>query len=316
MRLYPADEIASMLPWHPLVDALREQFQREVVSPVRHHHEIGSPGILLLMPAWTSGPGGLAGVKLVTVYPQNPASGHPSIQGQYLLFDTATGTPLAVMDAATITLHRTAAASVLAASYLARKDSRRLLLCSTGRLAPYIARAYAAVLGIDSVRVWGRKPERTAALAASLSAEGLEAEAVGDPNEALGWADIVTCATMSHTPLFDGHRLRPGTHVDLIGGFTYDMRESDDETIRRSRVYVDTREGALAEAGDLLQPIATGVFRPEDVVGDLFDLCRGVVKGRVSDEEITLFKSVGCALEDLAAAELVYRDTRNSRSDT
>ena len=304
MRLYPADDVAARLPWRPLVEALREQFGREVISPVRHHHEIGSPGILLVMPAWTDT---LAGVKLVTVYPDNPSRGHPSIQGQYLLFDTATGTPLAVMDAATITLHRTAAASVLAAGYLARSDSRRLLLCSTGRLAPYIARAYAAVLGVDSVRVWGRKPERAVALAALLTAEGLDAAPVADPDEALAWADIVTCATMSRAPLFDGRRLRPGTHVDLIGGFTYEMRESDDETIRRARVYVDTREGALAEAGDLLQPIAAGVFRAEDIVGDLFDLCRGVVKGRASDEDITLFKSVGCALEDLAAAELVYR---------
>jgi ornithine cyclodeaminase len=309
MRLYPASELAALLPSRPLVEALREQFRRDVFSPVRHHHEVGSPGILLVMPAWTTGPDGLAGVKLVTVYPDNPARGLPSIQGQYLLFDATTGTPLAVMDAATITLHRTAAASVLAATFLARKESRRLLLCSTGRLAPYIARAYAAVLGINAVKVWGRRPDRTAAFAQMLSDEGLDAEAVADPNEALAWADIVSCATMSRAPLFDGRRLCPGTHVDLIGGFTPEMREADDETIRRARVFVDTREGALSEAGDLLQPIAAGIFHPDDIAGDLFALCRGDVRGRIAADEITLFKSVGTALEDLAAARLVYEAT-------
>ncbi|MEZ4698819.1 MAG: ornithine cyclodeaminase family protein [Rhodothermales bacterium] len=306
MRFYPADKLAPLLAWRPLVDALEAQFRLDVTAPVRHHHEIGQPGTLLLMPAWS---GGLAGVKLVTVYPENPARSLPSIQGIYCLFDAATGTPLAAMDAATITLHRTAAASVLAARYLARANSRRLLLLSTGRLAPYIARAYVAVLGIDRVHVWGRRPERAAAVAAELASGGLDARAVPDPNAALDDADIVSCATMSGAPLFDGARLRPGTHVDLIGGFTPTMRESDDETMRRSTIYVDTRDGALSEAGDLIQPIQAGVIAETDIRGDLFDLCRGRIPGRTSDASITLFKSVGTALEDLAAAELVYRKT-------
>jgi ornithine cyclodeaminase len=259
--------------------------------------------VLLLMPAWQ--PGAVTGVKLVHICAGNEARGLPSVQALYILFDGPTGTPLAVMDGTALTLRRTAATSALAAGWLARADSRRLLVIGAGALAPHLARAHAAVRPVDEIRIWNRTESRAGAVAGALAAEGLPVTSTADLDGSLGWADIVSCGTMSTEPLVKGALLRQGTHVDLVGAFTPTMRESDDETMRRARVYVDARDGALAEAGDLLLAIEAGAFSAADICGDLFELARGSVAGRTSDDEITLFKSVGNALEDLAAARLV-----------
>jgi ornithine cyclodeaminase len=307
LRNIDAEAVHRALPYPALIDALRTAFAGDVEVPVRHHHAVPRPGqdpaVLLLMPAWQ--PGEATGVKLVHICAGNESRGLPSVQGLYVLFDGPTGTPLAVMDGTALTLRRTAATSALAAGWLAREDSRRLLVIGAGALAPHLARAHAANRPIDEIRIWNRTGSRAEAVAATLVAEGLPARPTADLDQALGWADIVSCGTMSREPLVKGELLRPGTHVDLVGAFTPAMRESDDATLRRARVYVDARDGALAEAGDLLLAIESGAFTPAGICGDLFELARGKAAGRGSADEITLFKSVGNALEDLTAARLV-----------
>jgi ornithine cyclodeaminase len=270
------------------------------------------------MPAWTdfdaagTSDGGYIGVKVVTVSPDNNAIGKPAVMGVYLLLDGKTGEPKALIDGQRLTLWRTASASALAADYLARKDASKLLVIGAGALAPFLARAHAAVRPISEIRVWNRTPANAEKVAAQLSGPGLSAMAVGDLDAALGWADIVSCATITTNPLVRGALLKPGTHVDLVGAFTPAMRESDDDTIRRARVYVDTLAGATKEAGDIVQPIASGLLKPEAIVADLHGLARGEKKGRESADEITLFKSVGAALEDLAAATAVFNTMGNA----
>lgn len=274
--------------------------------PTRHHHTVtvpgGSDGTLLLMPAWQTGRN--LGIKVVTIFPDNGARSLPSVLGSYMLLDGTTGQPLAMLDGPMLTLRRTAAASALAAGYLARPDSRRLLMVGTGALAPHLVEAHASVRPIQEVVIWGRNPEKALALAGRLDRPDLRVTAATDLAQAARDADIVSCATLAREPLIQGDWLRAGTHLDLVGGFTPQMREADDAAVRRSRVFVDTRAGALKEAGDILRPMEAGILRAEDLGGDLFDLARDARPGRRSPEEITFFKSVGTALEDLAAAQL------------
>ena len=311
MIFFPTEKLEDLLNPHDLVEALREAFRGDITVPLRQHYPVDHPkgtGMLLLMPAWSK-KSGFGGVKMVTTYPTNAEQGLPSIYGAYTLFDQTTGIPLAIMDGRILTLHRTAAASVLAATYLARPDSRRLLMVGTGQLAPYIVRTYVEVLGINEVKIWGRNPDKARQNAASLQEDGINATASENLNQSSAWADVISCATLSENPLIYGEWLKPGTHVDLIGGFTPAMRETDDFLIRDASLFVDTREGALSEAGDLLQPIDAGVITESHILADLYELARGVHPGRADAHEITCFKSVGTALEDLAAAELVWRSS-------
>jgi ornithine cyclodeaminase len=254
------------------------------------------------MPAW-DGQG--LGVKLVTVFPGNRERGLASVAALYVLMDGATGHPLALIDGEAMTLRRTGAASALASTCLSRPDSRTLLVVGTGALAPYLAAAHCAVRPIERVLVWGRHADRAQALARHLAEDAFAAEAVATIDAGLERCDIVTCATTAREPLVHGARVRPGTHVDLVGAFTPEMRESDDALVARASVFVDTRAGALKEAGDLVQPIASGAFAADRVRAELADLATGRHAGRASRDEVTLFKSVGTALEDLAAARLV-----------
>ncbi|TIU93877.1 MAG: ornithine cyclodeaminase family protein, partial [Mesorhizobium sp.] len=208
---------------------------------------------------------------------------------------------------------RTACASALAASYLAREDASRLLVIGAGALSPFLAKAHSAVRPVKSIRIWNRTPANAEKVAAALHAEGFPASVAGDLETELGEADIVSSATITTAPLIKGALLKPGAHVDLVGGFTPQMRESDDDAISRARVYVDTRAGATKEAGDIVQPLASGVLKPEAVIADLHELARGEKQGRQSDSEITLFKSVGAALEDLAAGIAVYKALSTSQ---
>ena len=302
-----AATVERVLDFPSLVAALDAAFRDGRDVPLRHHHVIPQPtgrdAMLLLMPAWSAR--GPVGIKIVTVYPDNRSHGLSGVLGTYLLLDGATGAPRAVIDGTMLTRRRTAAASALAASRLARKDARRMVMVGTGALAPHLVHAHAAMRPIREVAVWGRRPAAAAALARRLADDGFEARAVDDLAAAVAAADLVTCATPSTEPLVRGAWLRPGTHVDLVGGFTPTMREVDDEAVGRARVFVDTRADALHEAGDLIQPIRRGTITEAAVIADLFDLARGKATGRRDDQEITLFKSVGTALEDLAAAELV-----------
>jgi ornithine cyclodeaminase len=246
------------------------------------------------------------GLKTVVVKTDNAVKNLPTVQASYLLIRNDTGETVAVMDGTELTRRRTAAASALAADYLARPDASTLVLVGAGALGAHFVRAHAAVRPIKRVFVFNRSPEKAAGLARDLKADGLEASAVTDLEAAVRQADIVTCVTTSTKPIVKGAWLKPGTHVDLAGAFKPSMRETDGEVVARARVFVDTREGALSEAGDLLQARDEGKFDFARVQGDLFDLCRGTVKGRKTPGEITLFKSCGTALEDLATAIMVY----------
>jgi alanine dehydrogenase len=304
-----AETIHNLLDFPSLIAALREMFRDGAEVPPRHHHAIDPPGpgerpgTLLLMPAWREGE--VLGVKIVTVFPDNARRSLPSVYGTYLLLDGATGAPKAVLDGTALTLRRTAAASALAASHLARADSAVHLMVGTGALAPYLIAAHRAVRPICETRIWGRDPRKAAALAASLAASGIPAVAVPALAETAATSDIITSATLSTTPLVRGAWLKPGAHLDLVGGYRPDMRETDDDAIRRARIFVDT-EAALHEAGDIVQPLQSGVLAPDGIAGDLFGLVRGTCHGRRGADEITLFKSVGTALEDLAAAKLAF----------
>jgi ornithine cyclodeaminase len=302
VKILDAAQTAAALPFDRLIPALRDAFVAGAEAPLRHRHDIAQPdgttAALLLMPAWRAN--GMLGVKVVSVFPGNGARALPAVSASYLLCDSATGQHLALIDGGEITRRRTAAASALAGSFLAREDAATLLIVGSGHVAGLMADAYRVVRPIERVLIWNIRSAGAGRLAARIGGE-----AVSDLAAAVQEADIVSCATLSREPPVRGEWLRPGTHLDLIGGFTPAMREADDEAVRRSRVFIDT-DAALAEAGDLLDPIAHGVLRREDVAGSLFSLCRGEMPGRRDAGEITLFKSVGSALEDLAAAGLAY----------
>jgi len=299
-----ADAVHAALDWQVLIDALRAAFRAGGNTPLRASYPVTPEGDrLLLMPAWDASS---LGVKIVTVFPRNPARGLASVSALYLLMDAASGHPLALIDGEALTLRRTAAASALASLYLSRPDARTLLVVGPGRLAPHMAAAHCAVRPIERVLVWGRDRARAEAMAAALHWDGCPAEPCAELGAGLAVADIVTCATTAREPVVRGALVRPGTHVDLVGAFTPEMRESDDALIAKSSVFVDTRAGALREAGDLVHAIDGGAIGREHVRAELAELCTGRHAGRQAAGEITVFKSVGTALEDLCAARLVY----------
>lgn len=306
------DRIRDYLPYPALVDALAESLCGEAQAPRRHAHALPEKMSLLLMPAWQTGQE--IGVKLVTVAPGNRAHGLATVHALYVLMDARTGAPLALMDGEQLTLRRTAAVSALASRYLSRPDSRTLLLVGSGRLAPEMALAHCTTRELQNVLVWGRDPARVAAAMARIRAGGLPThvrlQAAETLDTACGEADIICCATTSTVPLVHAAAVRAGTHLDLVGGFRPDMREADDALMSSATLFVDTTEGALAEAGDLLQPIAAGLMGPDSVRAELPALLLGAHPGRCNAEEVTLFKSVGSALADLGAARLAWHRAR------
>lgn len=298
--------LRAALPWEALIEALAAMFREGCEAPLRHRHAMpgaaGAENTLLLMPAWRAG--GHSGVKIVHVAPGNAARGEPAVHAAYLLSDAVTGAPLALMDGGELTDRRTAAASLLAARYLARADSARLLLLGSGKVARALAEGYAARFPIADIAIWSPTAANAERLARALAAEGLPARAVARPDPAR--ADIVSAATLSAAPLVRGAEVRPGTHVDLVGAYRRDMRESDGALLARATVVVDTRAGAMAEAGDIVQAIAEGAITEAAVAAELAELCRGAHPGRRDGAEVTVFKSVGWAGEDLAAAVLAH----------
>jgi ornithine cyclodeaminase len=310
IRLFDSAAVAAALDDHRLIEGLRSAFAAGGDAPPRQIVPLGGEGgLLATMPVWRERFGA---VKLATLFPGNHARGLPTIQALVVLFDGRTGAPLAVADGTEITRRRTAAASALAAGYLARPDARRLLMIGAGALAPHMIRAHCAVRPIEAVDVWARAADKAAALAAALAAPlpGVEVRAVSEAGPAACAADIVCCATSASTPVLRGAWLAPGTHVDLVGSFSHDAREADDDVVRGAQIFVDTRAGALAEAGDLIQPLERGVIAPSDIAGELSDLCAGRIAGRTGADQRTVFKSVGAALEDLVAAQLLMEPSR------
>jgi ornithine cyclodeaminase/alanine dehydrogenase-like protein (mu-crystallin family) len=309
-RIVTADDIDRLLSYGALIDALDEAFRSDIEAPDKIAHFIPQPSggdaKVMLMPAWSTSGERFIGCKLVNLFPDNAKAGKPTVLGSYVLMSGSTGETLAVMDGAALTAWRTACASALAARYLARADASHLLMVGAGALAPHLVRAHCAVRPIKRVTLWNRTRSRAVSTAFALSAAGLSPDIADDLEMAVREADIISCATLSQSPLIRGTWLKPGAHVDLVGAFSPKTREADDQAIRRARVYVDSRATAPKASGDIAIPLKKKVLTLKKIQGDLYELCRGKAKGRKRADEITLFKSTGLALEDLAAAVLVW----------
>ena len=306
MHVVGAETVHSLLDYRSLIESLRAGFSSPVRMPPRQQLEIDSvdnPGTLLLMPCWEAG--AYLALKVVSVFPQNPKNNLPTVIGTVLLFDGSTGEPLAAMDGAAITVRRTSAASALAADCLALPGASTLLMVGAGALAPHLIRAHATIRRLQRIWIWNRSAEKARDVARQLAFQGLPIAAVESLEEFAPQADMISCATSSTQPLIRGDWLQAGAHLDLVGAYTPDMCEVDSDAVVRARVFVDTRTGALSEAGDLIQPLRQGRWSEGSIQGDLHDLVTGQA-ARESQEEVTLFKSVGVALEDLVAARQVF----------
>ena len=292
MRLISADDLDRIFNWHGLINCLREAFRGDTVAPLPHQHEIKVPGqpdaTLLLTPAWREGL--IAGVSIVNVFPGNPGRGLPVENGAYYLANANTGEPLAVIDGARLSQWRSAAASALAATYLARKDATEMLVLGTSSMAPFLIRAHCSIREFRRVRIWDRDIDEASRLAQTLDDIPSAVEAVAGIEAAVADADLVSWAIRANPPSIRGAWLSPGTHLDLVGGVSPDISESDD-VVCRCTVFVDERD------------------HEDGIAADLFDLCRGRHPGRRQSQEITLFKSSGTALEDLAAARLAFESS-------
>jgi ornithine cyclodeaminase len=308
MLLPDTSRVRALLTFDRLIPALRAAFVEGATVPLRHTHTMGQDadaGISLLMPAWNAA--GYYGVKIVNIFPGNTAKSLPGLHSSYLLHDGRTGVPVALIDGNEITSRRTAAASALAASYLARDDASRLLVVGAGRVGSLVAPAMASVRQLQAIEVWDLNPDTANSCAESLRQQGLPAQATLDLETAVRRADIVSCATLATTPVIQAEWLAAGSHLDLIGSFNPQMTEATPQCFAQAEVWVDTEE-APAKSGDLLNAIAAGALTQGDIAGDLQGLCRGTCRTRGDAAQRTVFKAVGTALEDLAAAVLVYRE--------
>ncbi|KAJ6804599.1 putative delta(1)-pyrroline-2-carboxylate reductase [Iris pallida] len=317
-----APALLSLLPPSALIPHLRSTLpalSSSVRAPLRHSHplsqgEAAPPSLLLLMPCWSLDPSLLPylGVKIVTVT--------PSVRASYSLFSSPGGLPLASLDGTLLTLLRTSAASALASLLLSRPSSSTLVLLGAGALAPHLVSAHrVARPGLTRFLLWNRTPEKASHLASQLQLQhpGVLFQVADDVDEAVAAGDIVCCATGSRTPLVKGERLKRGAHLNMVGSFTPEMRECDDEAVRRGRVFVDS-EDAFREAGELVGALERGVISREDVAGTLADLAAGRVVGRrgEEEEEVTVFKSVGTAVFDLLTAQLAYESFLKGSENT
>lgn len=310
-----AEVIQKALTFPKLIDALQIAFTDDIKVPPRLHFDIENPKAsrettLLMMPAWQAGD--VAGIKIVTVAPENSQKNLPSIQGTYLLLDVDTGSMKAMMDAPSLTAKRTAAASALASRFISREDSETLLIVGTGTLAPHLIAAHISVRPIKQIYVWGRKLENAQQVCQQVEHLNIPCVAVDDLECYTKQADIISCATLSTEPLIEGKWLKEGQHLDMVGAYRPDMREMDDECLTRSVIFVDNMESAVRETGDIAIPLAEKVIEISDITTDLFALCRNTFSFNRDKHDITVFKSVGHALEDLAAAKLVFEFVENS----
>ena len=306
MRFYSRDETRERLAFAPLIEALRAMFEAGCSLPSRQVLELVRDGAetttSLVMAAWQ--PGRCYGVKVVNIATGNAARGLPGLHSTYALYDASTGVPLAWIDGDEITARRTAATSALAASWLAPAGASHLALIGAGRIARLLPDAHRTVRPIERVTVWARSPVRAAALAAELAASGFDARPAASVEAAVAEADIVSCATLAQAPIVRGRWLRAGSHLDLIGSFTPAMREADDDCFADASVFVDSDDAAI-KSGDLIAPIASGVLDAGTIV-TLAALARSRAPLRRAPQRRSVFKSVGSALEDLAAAMLVH----------
>lgn len=308
MQHLDADRVHKLTDYPGLVAALK-QMNREGVDALDRMllSEAKANGVQndwLMLPAWRYGRS--FGIKLVSVFPENPEAGRPAVQGLYALFDGKTGAAIATLDGAALTLVKTAANSAMAADLLARRDAATLLMLGGGALAPHLIEAHCALRKIKHVLWWNRRPGALTAPAEELRRRGLAVSVVDDLAAAANAADIISAATRATSPVIRGEWLQPGCHLDLVGGYLPEMREADDAAFRAARRhFIDARFTTIEVAGDVCQPIRDGLVKPTDFV-DMFELNRGNQPGRETDREITWFKSGGGGHEDLAVAQYLF----------
>ena len=308
MKIISAEEVHAALSYPALIDALQEAYGGQFGMPPRQvfllDDNADNHDAFAVLPSWNDK---FIGVKAFTYFPDNKAP-YKSLYSKIMLFERGHGEPLALVDGTTVTFWRTAGISGLATRLLAREDAESLLVLGTGNLASYTIRANASVRPLKRVMVWGRSPEKAQAVIESVQdgLPGIAFEVVEDREKACGAADIVVAVTGSHEPVVLGDWIQPGTHTDFIGNHHATKRECDTALILKSKVYADSRVNAFKEAGEILVPISEGVFSKEDVVAELTEMCAGTATLRESDEEITLFKSIGMAMSDLVGAGLAY----------
>lgn len=308
MKTIAAAALGELLPYDKLIAKLAETFGNPPSVPPRHHYDMDPkrPGhaTFLVMPSWHNDK--FIGTKLVTVMPENVRQGLPTISGLYALFDSQSGQPLLLLDAPELTARRTTAMSALASRYLSRENARTLLIVGTGTLAAHMVPAHLAVRDFDTVMIYGRDPSKAKSLAARFEGEGLPVSAVCDLEEAARRADVISCVTTSKDPVIMGEWLKEGCHLDLVGAFRADMREVDSQAVCQASLFADTWDGVLSEGGDIVIPRDQGLINGTAFRAELADLVTGSHAGRTGSKERTLFKSVGTAIADFAAAELAY----------
>lgn len=311
---YTADDIESHFSYGEFIPYLKEYFTKEISAPQRPHYPLQknqeNADTLLLMPAWQIDKH--IGIKLITVFENNVSKNLNTINGIYLLINGNTGLPLCTFDAALFTSKRTAAASALASSFLSRKDSKTLTIIGTGNLCHELIAAHSAVRELNDVRIWGRNHAKAIQKADSYSpTANTSVIPVEHIDDSIAQSDIVSSATFAKEPLIQGQYIKDGTHIDLVGSYQPGYREADDELISKSSVYIDT-PAALHETGELLIPIKNKVISESDIKSNLIELCKGKHPGRENNAEITWFKSVGYALEDLAMGVYLYEKSKNN----
>jgi ornithine cyclodeaminase len=297
------DSVHRLATVASLIEPIRRAFAANTVSPERVHYDLdasGPPRTLLLMPCWHAERG--IGVKIVTVFPDNAERALPSVNASYVLLSFQSGQPLAMIDGRSLTLLRTAAVSALAADLLAPANPDVLLMVGTGALSRCLIEGHTAVRRYQSIRIWGRDPHKAAAVARALNAWGGSVSVAPDLETAVRSADVISCATMSADPLIKGSWLKSACHLDLVGSFKPTLRETDDDCMRGAFIAVDTL-AALEESGDLSQPLANGLI---DKAGIALLGALAARKGKAPRPAKTVFKSIGVAHADLAAAHALY----------
>ncbi|WEZ85466.1 dehydrogenase (plasmid) [Rhizobium sp. 32-5/1] len=304
MKLIERDEVNAMLNFQVVVEALERAHRRPPMEVSESF--LGSPEALYFIRNAVDN-GRYMASKLITSFPANPNKGSlPAVQAVVVLFDGKDGRPLELIDGTSITHWRTSCDSALGAKILARPQSEELLIVGAGEMSAWLAGAHASVLpNLKRIHIWNRSVGRAEEVAERLHSTGLPATAVTDLDAALTTADVISACTRSSEPIIKGSLLKPGAHLDLVGSYSLSTREADDETARRSRIFVDLRRSAM-HVGDIVGPLESGAIREVDILGELSELVTGSVKGRTSDAEVTLYKNAGGGHLDLMLAELIH----------
>ena len=310
MKHFDMKAIQTALPYPLLVDALAQGLQQFAQTPARSFFSPNQDAsCVMIMPAWR--PHQMMGVKLVSVWPENNAKGESAVSAVYVMISCLDGRPLAVLDGTELTLRRTAAAAALAAKRLARENSETLAVLGTGSLSVPLVQAHTDTMRFKNVLVWGRQFHKTQRVVKQLKELGIEVRAMGDLEETLALSDVVAVATTATEPFLKADWVKPGTHISLVGAFTPQMAEAEPVLMARSQLFADCRASVPEKGGEVFQAIKQGLVLSSDIIADLAELTAQSDRSwRHDGQAITVFKSVGFALLDLIAAEVVMKDSR------